>query len=61
MGQRSVNFDGNGLLNLQVNGAAVDALVQNGGLLKADGGQILMTNSGKYAHYGPGITGFGVH
>ncbi|BBN53707.1 hypothetical protein TRE132_18320 [Pseudomonas chlororaphis subsp. aurantiaca] len=41
----SVNFDGNGLLNLQVNGAAVDALVQNGGLLKADGGQVLMTAS----------------
>ncbi|AZC62281.1 GLUG motif-containing protein [Pseudomonas chlororaphis] len=41
----SVNFDGNGLLNLQVKGAAVDALVQNGGLLKADGGQVLMTAS----------------
>ncbi|PMY70713.1 MULTISPECIES: GLUG motif-containing protein [Pseudomonas] len=41
----SVNFDGNGLLNLQVNGATVDALVQNGGLLKADGGQVLMTAS----------------
>ncbi|BAV73790.1 hemagglutinin family protein [Pseudomonas chlororaphis subsp. aurantiaca] len=41
----SVNFDGNGLLNLQVNGAAVDALVENGGLLKADGGQVLMTAS----------------
>ncbi|PMY44484.1 MULTISPECIES: GLUG motif-containing protein [Pseudomonas] len=41
----SVNFDGNGLLNLQVKGAAVDALVQNGGLLKAGGGQVLMTAS----------------
>ncbi len=41
----SVNFDGNGLLNLQVKGAAVDALVENGGLLKADGGQVLMTAS----------------
>ncbi|CAI8788726.1 Filamentous hemagglutinin [Pseudomonas chlororaphis] len=41
----NVNFDGNGLLNLQVKGAAVDALVQNGGLLKADGGQVLMTAS----------------
>ncbi|AKA25781.1 GLUG motif-containing protein [Pseudomonas chlororaphis] len=39
----SVNFDGNGLLNLQVNAGAVDALAQNGGLLKADGGQVLMT------------------
>jgi filamentous hemagglutinin family protein len=39
----SVNFDGNGLLNLQVNSGAMDALVHNGGLLKADGGQVLMT------------------
>ncbi|MGR6737436.1 two-partner secretion domain-containing protein [Pseudomonas chlororaphis] len=39
----TVNFDGNNLLNLQVDGAAVDALVRNGGLLKADGGQVLMT------------------
>ncbi|MDF3839688.1 GLUG motif-containing protein [Cupriavidus basilensis] len=39
----SVNFDGNGLLNLQVNSGAVDALARNGGLLKADGGQVLMT------------------
>ncbi|MDW3682181.1 GLUG motif-containing protein [Cupriavidus sp. CV2] len=42
----SINFDGNGLLNLQVNSAAVDALAQNGGLLKADGGQVLMTARG---------------
>ncbi|MBG4071735.1 filamentous hemagglutinin N-terminal domain-containing protein, partial [Pseudomonas aeruginosa] len=39
----SLNFDGNGLLNLQVNAGAVDALAHNGGLLKADGGQVLMT------------------
>ncbi|SDY78624.1 filamentous hemagglutinin family N-terminal domain-containing protein [Pseudomonas sp. NFIX28] len=39
----TVNFDGNNLLNLQVDGAAVDAMVKNGGLLKADGGQVLMT------------------
>ncbi|QTT90408.1 GLUG motif-containing protein [Pseudomonas chlororaphis] len=39
----TLNFDGNNLLNLQVDGAAVDALVKNGGLLKADGGQVLMT------------------
>ncbi|KAF0863436.1 GLUG motif-containing protein [Pseudomonas sp. LD120] len=30
------------LINLQVSGAAVDALVQNTALLKADGGQVLM-------------------
>ncbi len=38
-----VNFDGNNLLDLQVEGAAINALAQNGGLLKADGGQVLMT------------------
>lgn len=39
----TLNFDGNDLLNLQVDGAAVNALVQNGGLLKAEGGKVLMT------------------
>ncbi|MGE7958645.1 GLUG motif-containing protein [Pseudomonas sp. NPDC089530] len=39
----TLNFDGNGLLNLQIDGAAVDALAQNGGLIKADGGQVLMS------------------
>ncbi|VWB36674.1 filamentous hemagglutinin [Burkholderia lata] len=39
----TVNFDGNGLLNLQVDGGAVDAQASNGGLLKADGGDVLMT------------------
>ncbi|OLF55856.1 GLUG motif-containing protein [Pseudomonas chlororaphis] len=39
----TLNFDGNGLLNLQISDGAVDALVQNGGLIKADGGQVLMT------------------
>lgn len=38
----NVNFDGNGLLNLQVERGAVDAQVSNGGLLKADGGAVLM-------------------
>ncbi|WP_412527123.1 GLUG motif-containing protein [Burkholderia lata] len=39
----TVNFDGNGLLNLQVDGGTVDAQASNGGLLKADGGEVLMT------------------
>ncbi|ANJ93660.1 filamentous hemagglutinin N-terminal domain-containing protein [Serratia plymuthica] len=39
----TLNFDGNKLLNLQVDGAALETLVQNGGLLKANGGQVLMT------------------
>ncbi|MGZ2744551.1 two-partner secretion domain-containing protein [Burkholderia stagnalis] len=39
----NVNFDGSGLLNLQVEGGAMDAQAHNGGLLKADGGEVLMT------------------
>ncbi|NIE56311.1 MULTISPECIES: GLUG motif-containing protein [unclassified Burkholderia] len=39
----TVNFDGSGLLNVQVDSGAVDAQASNGGLLKADGGQVLMT------------------
>ncbi|MDT4819176.1 hypothetical protein FQZ97_522900 [compost metagenome] len=39
----SVNFDGNGLLNLQVDSGAVDALAHNGGLIRTDGGRVLMT------------------
>ncbi|VVA48566.1 Heme/hemopexin-binding protein precursor [Serratia ficaria] len=39
----TLNFDGDNLLNLKIDGAAAKALVQNGGLLKADGGQVLMT------------------
>ena len=38
-----VNFDGSDLLSLQVEGGAVDAQASNGGLLKADGGEVLMT------------------
>ncbi|MFG8564125.1 GLUG motif-containing protein [Pseudomonas paraeruginosa] len=42
-GDFTLNFDGNRLLDIQVNGAVTDALAKNGGLLKADGGQVLMT------------------
>ncbi|KVD42999.1 filamentous hemagglutinin [Burkholderia sp. ABCPW 11] len=38
-----VNFDGSDLLSVQVEGGAVDAQASNGGLLKADGGDVLMT------------------
>src|SRR5665647_1661284 len=34
---------GDGLLNVAVNAGAVKALVQNGGLIRADGGQVLLT------------------
>lgn len=38
----TLSLDNDSLINLQVNGAAADALVQNMALLKADGGQVLM-------------------
>ncbi|RKU03953.1 filamentous hemagglutinin [Burkholderia sp. Nafp2/4-1b] len=38
-----VNFDGSDLLSLQVDEGAVDAQATNGGLLKADGGEVLMS------------------
>ncbi|HEI9711558.1 TPA: filamentous hemagglutinin N-terminal domain-containing protein [Serratia marcescens] len=38
----TLNFDGNKLLNLQIDGAALNALAQNGGILRADGGQVVM-------------------
>lgn len=39
----TLDFAGDGLLNVQVDEAAADALVNNGSLLKADGGTVLMT------------------
>ena len=39
----NLNFDGDGLLNLQVDKGSVDALAYNGGLIRADGGQVLMS------------------
>ena len=39
----TLDVAGDGLLNVTVNAGAVDALVQNGGLIQADGGQVLLT------------------
>ncbi|QOZ82104.1 filamentous hemagglutinin N-terminal domain-containing protein [Chromobacterium sp. Rain0013] len=39
----TLNFDGSGLVNLQVDEAAINAEVRNGNLLRADGGEVLMT------------------
>ncbi|WP_426143365.1 filamentous hemagglutinin N-terminal domain-containing protein [Pseudomonas sp. DWP3-1-2] len=39
----TLDVAGDGLLNVAVNNGAVDALVQNGGLIQADGGRVLMT------------------
>jgi filamentous hemagglutinin family protein len=39
----TLDFAGDGLLNIQVKESAVNALVENKGLIKADGGSVLMT------------------
>ena len=39
----TLDVAGDGLLNVAVNKGAVDALVQNGGLIQADGGRVVMT------------------
>jgi filamentous hemagglutinin family protein len=39
----TLDVAGDGLLNVTVNQGAVNALIQNGGLIQADGGQVLLT------------------
>jgi filamentous hemagglutinin family protein len=39
----TLDLAGDGLLNVTVNQGAVNALVQNGGLIQADGGQVLLS------------------
>ncbi|MEJ1963090.1 MAG: filamentous hemagglutinin N-terminal domain-containing protein [Gammaproteobacteria bacterium] len=39
----TLDVAGDGLLNVAVNAGSVDALVQNGGLIRANGGQVLLT------------------
>jgi filamentous hemagglutinin family protein len=39
----TLDVAGDGLLNVTVNQGAVNALVENGGLIQADGGQVLLT------------------
>jgi len=41
--QVSLDFDGDGLINLTVDAGAVDALAENKGIIKADGGLVMMT------------------
>lgn len=41
--QVTLDFAGDGLLNVQVDESALNALAENHGLIKADGGQVLMT------------------
>ncbi|MEI8033708.1 MAG: filamentous hemagglutinin N-terminal domain-containing protein, partial [Chlorobiaceae bacterium] len=41
--QVSVDFKGDGLISLNVDAGAVDALAENKGLIKADGGMVVMT------------------
>ena len=42
----TLDVAGDGLLNVTVNQGAVNALIQNGGLIQADGGQVLLTTQG---------------
>ncbi|MDO9023618.1 YDG domain-containing protein, partial [Zwartia sp.] len=42
----TLDVAGDNLLNITVDQGAVDALVRNGGMIKADGGQVLMTARG---------------
>ena len=42
----TLDVGGDGLLNLVIDQGAANALVQNGGLLQADGGKVLMTAQG---------------
>jgi len=39
----TIDVAGDGLLNVTVNQGAVNSLVQNGGMIQADGGQVLLT------------------
>ncbi|OYZ26749.1 MAG: hypothetical protein B7X82_13955 [Hydrogenophilales bacterium 17-64-65] len=41
----TLDVAGDGLLNVTVNKGAVDALIENGGLIRADGGKVLLTAS----------------
>ncbi|MBP5103839.1 hypothetical protein CLA18_08945 [Pseudomonas protegens] len=47
-----VSLDHDNLLSLQVDGAAIDALVDNNGLIMADGGQVLMTAKSSGSMFG---------
>ncbi|MBW8306303.1 MAG: filamentous hemagglutinin N-terminal domain-containing protein [Thiobacillus sp.] len=41
----TLDVAGDGLLNVTVNKGAIDALIENGGLIRADGGKVLLTAS----------------
>lgn len=55
----TLDVAGDGLLNVSVNQGAVDALVQNGGLIQADGGRVLLTaqSAGSLLHSAVNNTG----
>jgi filamentous hemagglutinin family protein len=42
----TLDVAGDGLLNVAIDNGAVNGLVRNGGLLRADGGRVLMTGAG---------------
>ena len=45
----TLSFAGNSLVNMQVNRSTLDNLVENGGLIQADGGAVILTSGAKDA------------
>jgi filamentous hemagglutinin family protein len=45
----TLSFAGNSLVNMQVNQSTLDNLVENGGLIQADGGAVILTSGAKDA------------
>ena len=43
----TLTFDGNSLVHLQVDESVLNSLAENGGLIRADGGQVIMTAGAK--------------
>ncbi len=56
----TLDVAGDGLLNVQVDAGAVSALAQNGGLIQADGGRVLLTARSANALLGSAVNNTGV-
>jgi len=56
----TLDVAGDGLLNIVVDAGAVGALVRNGGLIRADGGNVLLTTQGAGALLGTVVNNSGV-
>ncbi|MDQ0464389.1 filamentous hemagglutinin family protein [Caulobacter ginsengisoli] len=56
----TLDVAGDGLLNVQVDAGAVSALVENGGMIRADGGRVLLTARSANALLGSAVNNTGV-